>query len=499
MKRKLTILALVVGMVGALLVTASIASGGVSGQRLDLVMNDTDGDKFTLGPVGGSPDYTQALSTSGCRVNDPDPSGHLLVELSAEANRNNPEPGLKDHILGVKAQGEGNGTPCARINGTQLDRGEILRIELAGPVIGHWYADQAQFGIKLKFGATGEIQAFKDGSEIGMPATFACLGSDCGPDSGDDRHLFELPIVVDGERESYLFDAVEISVDSPADGSVSLLDDPAAGLDTYFTMATDTEAPVLSLIGDDPLIFVVGDEFVDPGADFEDNFDPDDVVYGTSTVPVDEEGLVTTAGQYTITYEASDTSENAAIPVVRDVFVYEGELACGDTAEATNEAGFTSFIKRISTSNDDVAAGCDRPPKPYTIDATTLFVSFDPFSPDITANYRGDIVFDSRSPSERQPILQYDRDLDGPALLVDMQACNLRPAASSEEGLFPELAGPVPGVSDDLFPSLVGVFDTDGPQATWCLAAINTTSLGDGTVIDFYVSFGKDDPGFGLR
>ncbi|MDH3259799.1 MAG: DUF5011 domain-containing protein [Acidimicrobiia bacterium] len=494
MKRKLTILALVVGMVGALLVTASIASGGVPGQRLDLVMNDTDGDKFTLGPAGGSPDYTQALSRSGCRVNDPDPSGHLLVELSAEANRNNPGPGLKDHILGVLAQGEGNGTPCARINGTQLDRGEILRIELAGLIIGHWYADQAQFGIKLKFGATGEIQAFKDGSEIGTPATFACLGSDCGPDSGDDRHLFELPAV----GESYLFDAVEISVSSPADGSVSLLDDPGAGYDTYFTMATDSEAPVLSLIGGNPLIFIVGDEFIDPGADFRDNFDPDDIVYGTSTVPVDG-GLVTTAGNYTITYEASDTSGNDAIRVVRDVIVYDGELDCGDTAEATNEAGFTSFIKRIFTSNDDVAAGCSGPPKPYTMDATTLFVSFDPFSPDITANYRGDIVFDSRSPSDPQPILQYDRDLDGPAPLVDMQACNLRPAAAIEEGLFPELAGPDPGVGDDLFPSLVGVIDTDLVQATWCLAAINTTSLGAGSVIDVYGSFGNDDPVFGIR
>jgi hypothetical protein len=77
----------------------------------------------------------------------------------------------------------------------------------------------------------------------------------------------------------------------------------------------DTEAPVIELIGDDPMEVVQGGEFTDPGAIVTDNVDEQRTIDG--------EGLVDTStlGTYTLTYNASDAAGNAAVPVTRTVNV----------------------------------------------------------------------------------------------------------------------------------------------------------------------------------
>ena len=481
--RKLAILALVVGLAGALLATAGAASGSVAGAKLDLQANDSQGDRFVL-IQGGSSTHTQTLTKQGaCGISSGESE---LVALTATANSNNSAPGLKDHIFGVKAQGEGNGTPCSRIDGSAAGRGEQLVIEFAGPTIGNWYADYAQFGIKLKFGATGRIQALLNGEPVlGLVDTVTCAGSDCGPDSGNDRELFTLTA-----GTGQLFNGVRISVDSPSDGSISLLDDPDANLDSYFMLAADNTPPVIEQ--PDQLIRFVDDPLADPGATVTDDFDPDWIEFGAPVEPSDwitDEEIITAAGSYELEYNATDSSGNQAVPVFRDVIVYNGSLICGGTASA-GDGFLAGTFTRLETTNEGVATGCDQPPKPYNLSVAGATITFEPFSPLVTANYRGNLTFDTRAPTTPQLVLQYDRDADGPDEEVNVQACNLRTADLSEVGIFPEL-----GTTN--FPDLTTLpNDTDGKPATWCLVAVNTVSQGGGQVLDTFVVFGTGDPRF---
>ncbi len=83
------------------------------------------------------------------------------------------------------------------------------------------------------------------------------------------------------------------------------------------TEIEDDEAPVITLIGDDPLTHEAGDPFTDPGATVTDNVDPTTTITGVSTVDAD------TPGDYTITYNHTDVAGNAATEVVRDVEVVD--------------------------------------------------------------------------------------------------------------------------------------------------------------------------------
>ena len=81
--------------------------------------------------------------------------------------------------------------------------------------------------------------------------------------------------------------------------------------------AADTEPPVLTLIGDDPMTAPYGSVFTDPGAEAVDNLD------GSWTVYSDDEVDTNTAGEYSLEYNATDLDGNAAVPVTRSVTVPE--------------------------------------------------------------------------------------------------------------------------------------------------------------------------------
>lgn len=78
----------------------------------------------------------------------------------------------------------------------------------------------------------------------------------------------------------------------------------------------DTTAPVITLLGDDPLTLTVGDSFVDPGATVSDNADASALVV-TVTGSVDTSSV----GSYILNYNVSDASGNDATPVTRTVTV----------------------------------------------------------------------------------------------------------------------------------------------------------------------------------
>ena len=88
---------------------------------------------------------------------------------------------------------------------------------------------------------------------------------------------------------------------------------------TRSVIVSDVVAPVIALIGANPLIVPLNSVFVDPGANVTDDVSFVGVghqVFGTGTA-------VNTAilGTYTLTYSATDAAGNAATPVTRSVIV----------------------------------------------------------------------------------------------------------------------------------------------------------------------------------
>jgi len=77
----------------------------------------------------------------------------------------------------------------------------------------------------------------------------------------------------------------------------------------------DIVAPVITLIGTNPITLNEGDTFSDPGATVSDDIDVDYNISGVGAV------FTNTPGTYTLTYSASDAAGNVATQVTRNVVV----------------------------------------------------------------------------------------------------------------------------------------------------------------------------------
>jgi len=106
----------------------------------------------------------------------------------------------------------------------------------------------------------------------------------------------------------------------------ALVNSSTSGDNTFTTVATaDTTAPVITLLGQNPITITEGDTFTDPGATALDNTDGNltSSIVTTSTVDTN------TPGTYTVTYNVSDSAGNNATEETRTVVV---EAAFDDTA-----------------------------------------------------------------------------------------------------------------------------------------------------------------------
>jgi lysophospholipase L1-like esterase len=145
----------------------------------------------------------------------------------------------------------------------------------------------------------------------------------------------------------------------------------------------DTEPPVITLLGDNPMNLTVGDTFTDPGATAVDNVDGDlteSIVVGGDTVDT------STAGTYVITYNVSDAAgddagellyrlnnestyitevENADIITLsiggnnimnaaRDSSFWEIDTAIAEAGTSAFEVDYPALIARIRQLNPDV-------------------------------------------------------------------------------------------------------------------------------------------------
>lgn len=161
--------------------TGTLADAGVL--RLQLGAQD----RLRYEPPTGSA-TTQSLSVgSQCRLS---PASSSLAIFSALGS-GNAYPGFNSDAIGVKGGGEGQGTPCGRI-----DAGQTLTLDLGSGLDGK-LIDFAEIDVELKGNATLLIVGNlvdESGTTLMADDTYFSDGSDSGPDSGDlDNYRIRFP------------------------------------------------------------------------------------------------------------------------------------------------------------------------------------------------------------------------------------------------------------------------------------------------------------------
>jgi len=111
----------------------------------------------------------------------------------------------------------------------------------------------------------------------------------------------------------------------------------------------DTTAPVIVLLGENPLTFTEGDTYIEYGATASDDVDGDI----SGNIDIDDSDVdMDVAGTYTVTYDVEDAAVNSATQVTRTVIV---EAAFDDTAELAVTG--IDAVDTFATDTDDFADG----------------------------------------------------------------------------------------------------------------------------------------------
>ena len=151
------------------------------------------------------------------------------------------------------------------------------------------------------------------------------------------------------------YDAVNVGEDSPIDfGSDS--NDVGAWDSGLTLLSSDTTLPVITLNGDPTVTVEVGTSYTDAGATASDNIDGD-ITNNITTVNNVDTAVV---ASYTLTYNVSDASGNAAIEVTRTVNVVD--TSGPDTyfvKVGGNNNGGLSEENAFTTVNNAVVAASD--------------------------------------------------------------------------------------------------------------------------------------------
>ncbi|GMU84436.1 MAG: hypothetical protein AMXMBFR47_43060, partial [Planctomycetota bacterium] len=131
------------------------------------------------------------------------------------------------------------------------------------------------------------------------------------------------------------------------------------GQATRVVTVTDTNPPVITLLGDDPLTVLCGPAgFVDPGVSISDVCDQNlQPVIGGDTVDVH------TPGTYIVTYDATDRSGNHATQVARTVMVPDS-----DNDGVPDGCDACAGDDRLDADSDTIPDACDNCPSTPNID-----------------------------------------------------------------------------------------------------------------------------------
>ena len=114
----------------------------------------------------------------------------------------------------------------------------------------------------------------------------------------------------------------------------------------------DTTVPVISLVGANPQTVEVGSPYVELGATALDNYDGD----LTGSIVIDSSAVdASTLGSYSVTYDVTDSSGNAAVQVIRTVDVVDTTIPVITLTGAnpqTIEAG-SPYVELGATATDN--------------------------------------------------------------------------------------------------------------------------------------------------
>jgi hypothetical protein len=174
-----------------------------------------DGDYVRYDAKSGTTYTTgtpQSITESGCVVSSS--PANLTITPSPSGGPSRGTVGLVSHSLGVQVRGEGNGTPCGQVNGTQS-----LELKLAGS-LASYEMDYAELDIEGKFGVKVRADLYLGTTPTaGSPLFLATGGSDSGPDSADGDNYRWLVKPTTGS----VFNRIVLSVDtSTPSGAFSL-------------------------------------------------------------------------------------------------------------------------------------------------------------------------------------------------------------------------------------------------------------------------------------
>ena len=120
----------------------------------------------------------------------------------------------------------------------------------------------------------------------------------------------------------------------------------AASEVTRTVNVTDTTAPVITLVGDTQITVEVGSTYTDLGATASDNYDGDITADIVTVNNVDTSVI----GSYTVTYNVTDSSGNAASEVTRTVSVTD------TTAPVITLVGDTQITVEVGSTYTDLGA-----------------------------------------------------------------------------------------------------------------------------------------------
>ncbi|MBT5690594.1 MAG: DUF5011 domain-containing protein, partial [Opitutae bacterium] len=163
---------------------------------------------------------------------------------------------------------------------------------------------------------------------------------------------------VDGNISDKIVATGEVGIEKVGEYTLTYEVSDTAGNSTTITRVVtvvDTAIPVITLKGDAETIHEGGADYVDAGVDISDNYDTD--LEAVVVNPVDK----TKPGEYTISYNVSDSSGNAAVEVTRKVTVVDttGPIITlvGD-AEVTHEGG-AAYTDAGVTIADNIDEGLE--------------------------------------------------------------------------------------------------------------------------------------------
>lgn len=105
----------------------------------------------------------------------------------------------------------------------------------------------------------------------------------------------------------------------------TIIDPPGGGGDgDGMNHEPDTEAPVITLVGNAEITLEKGLEYTDLGATWSDNVDGNGTINGAGSVDIN------TVGTYQITYDKTDAAGNSADSVVRTITIVDSNSGGGD-------------------------------------------------------------------------------------------------------------------------------------------------------------------------